>query len=640
VVEQYYDCYLARMGDPRVAPGVGKERAFGRSLSDFPEPSDAEKIVIAAARVGEFATLGDRRPVTEEERKTRTVRAGLVRFLALGGDDVTSVHERGVLISGAVIEGHLNLDGCTLEIGLTLVNCELTHALTLRRARTRTVSLMDTHCQGISADGADISGALFLSGDFAAAGAVRLNGLKISGPLVCEDGKFDGRDNSGYALSCDGIDADGYVFLRRAHVSRGSVSFLRAKIVRNLECQGGLFEGNDNEGHSIIFASVQVDGNLFLNYGFRSAASVLLVGAQIGGDVVCVAGDFGAVSLVDGAEAHAKKIESTYRAKPRIALDLDRATVRGTLWLGKSASFHGGVDLTGARITRIVDMITEDEERGASDDSSADTGETPEYLCLDGLVYEGFGEETDLSGSARTVFLQLQRPEDLGEQFKPQPWIQMVKVLRDTGHADAARQVAIAYEDTRRAAGNIPSPIGKLLHWLYGLLVGYGHRPLQLLRITLARWLLCAATYFTAAELGVMAPTNPRVFYEPKHESCRPENGGNWTTCLNTPYEYTTFNPWIYSLDLMLPFVDLQQDRDWAPMKRRPCAVTKSIWVTDICWQSAVVAKARGESFVVKPAYWISGTIVSAVMWFEILFGWAASLLLAAVLSGLAKRLE
>ena len=138
-----------------------------------------------------------------------------------------------------------------------------------------------------------------------------------------------------------------------------------------------------------------------------------------------------------------------------------------------------------------------------------------------------------------------------------------------------------------------------------------------------------------------MAPTNPRVFDKPKYASCRPESGGNWTTCDKAPFEYTTFNPWIYSLDLMLPFVDLQQDRDWAPMMMQPCAATMSIWVTDICWRSAAEArKISDEVPPAKAAYWIAGTFVAVVMWFEILFGWAASLLLAAVLSGLAKRME
>jgi len=274
-------------------------------------------------------------------------------------------------------------------------------------------------------------------------------------------------------------------------------------------------------------------------------------------------------------------------------------------------------------------------------DSSTPGAEiNPALLRLDGLTYDRFGERTDVVAPARIAFLHLQTEADLGKAFKPQPWMQMVKVLRDTGHAEAAREVAIEYEHQKREAGTIASWPGKFLHWLYGLLVGYGHRPMRLFKITFSMWLIFGAIYFTAAELGVMAPTNPRVFDEPKHELCRPENGGNWTICAKAPYEYTTFNPWIYSLDLMLPFVDLQQDRDWAPMMTRPCAMTKSIWVTDICWQSATVARAKGDSFVARPAYWISGTIVAAVMWFEILFGWAASLLLAAVLSGLAKKME
>ena len=59
---------------------------------------------------------------------------------------------------------------------------------------------------------------------------------------------------------------------------------------------------------------------------------------------------------------------------------------------------------------------------------------SPTTLMLDGLTYNRFGEISDLSAPARIAFLRLQCEIDLGKEFKPQPWIQMVKVLRESGH--------------------------------------------------------------------------------------------------------------------------------------------------------------------------------------------------------------
>jgi hypothetical protein len=82
-----------------------------------------------------------------------------------------------------------------------------------------------------------------------------------------------------------------------------------------------------------------------------------------------------------------------------------------------------------------------------------------------------------------------------------------------------------------------------------------------------------------------------------------------WTQCPDMPPEYTTMWPWVYSLDLLLPLVNLQQDVDWAP----------------------IVINGKGEQLV-------GGYLLRALLWFEILFGWAASLILVAVLGRLVEK--
>ena len=85
-------------------------------------------------------------------------------------------------------------------------------------------------------------------------------------------------------------------------------------------------------------------------------------------------------------------------------------------------------------------------------------------------------------------------------------------------------------------------------------------------------------------------------------------DGGGRRHC-PTPPDYSTPQPLAYSLDLILPLVDLQQDADWAP----------------------IVINANGNQL-----FW--GYALRALMWFEILFGWTASLMLVAVLGRLVEK--
>ena len=611
---------------------VTKARAFGRSLADFPDLNEAEKKLIAQTQKGE-PTIFYYSDV--EEKGSRTIRAGLVRFLALGGDDELSPHEKGVEVIGASIDGPLDFFGCSIEREMRLINCELPYALTLRRAQTRTISLQGCRCQDIKADGVEIRGNLYLN-NITVKGLVQLHRAKVEGDFVCSGGQFGGTGQDGNALACDGAWIGGSVFLSNNFTSRGAVRMIGVKIEEQFDCSGGHFEGADNGGNALLCDHANISGSVYLGNGFVAKGAVRFPVAFIAGDIVCRNGTLSIAEVVADNNYGVKQKTATDLFLSR-ALVLSRSTVGGTLWLlwrSSEMTFHGGVDLTGARIGRIVDAVKPNTKPRESDPSPIGAGDNPTFLMLDGLLYDRFGEQTDLSADARIAFMRLQQDGDLKENFKPQPWMQMVKVLRESGHTDAAREVAIAYEEQRRKGGQFRW-LGSIFHRIYGALVGYGHRPVRLARIALAVWLVCSAIFATAADFGVMAPTNPRIYEDNNYSSCRPESDGNWTTC-KTPYEYTTFNSWIYSLDLILPIIDLQQEHDWSPMIMQPC---EKLTYLDICLRPWTQAFHDPHSMPV-PGYWPFGFFVWIVMWLEILFGWLAGSLFAAVLSGLAKRMD
>jgi hypothetical protein len=313
-------------------------------------------------------------------------------------------------------------------------------------------------------------------------------------------------------------------------------------------------------------------------------------------------------------------------------------------------------------------------------------------LGLDGFVYDKLVGKTPTDAETLLVWLDKQSPECAGlasdgEDFKPQPWQQLQKVLYEMGHFESMRLVAIEFQKRRlkanqigqtpkdwgrnynpiiywllwgiafgipmqMATGNlcvsiiasvclsliallvqlnfgqwIYQKIARGLHRLYGLFLSYGYyTPFRLLITVLIVWLAFGGGYWCAALNGVFSPSNPLIFQNPVYNVCKSDKdeakfelhefdctppstqgAGNWYLCSELRAEYTGFSPFAYSLDLILPLVDLQQENDWAPMIPTPNK-TSAVWTWSPNWEYAIR------------------------------FRWVYSLVLVAVVSGLTKR--
>ena len=279
------------------------------------------------------------------------------------------------------------------------------------------------------------------------------------------------------------------------------------------------------------------------------------------------------------------------------------------MFLDEGFKATGPVRFSGAQIGSLID----------------DTNLIARGIILDGLEYGNISGSAATDSSTRIAWLNKQPHDHLYENFKPQPWEQLIKVLRTMGHTADADAVAIAKQDQLYRAGKITG-INKVWHKLYCWFAGYGYKPIRTIGAMLLVWIFWAGLFGYAKQSGWMAPSSPIIHTsELIRKNCeldaveRQKAKANITTyddakisvlsnCSVLPNEYTTFNAFVYSLDLILPLVDLQQDKDWSPM-------------------------------VLSTDPWISPRpLIRFAMWFEILFGWMASLLLAAVLGNLVKK--
>ena len=117
-----------------------------------------------------------------------------------------------------------------------------------------------------------------------------------------------------------------------------------------------------------------------------------------------------------------------------------------------------------------------------------------------------------------------------------------------------------------------------------------------------------------------MGPSNPAIFDKDAYAMCSSKGEGanrNWYLCSILKSEFPSFSPLAYSLDVLLPVVNLRQEDNWTPIVPSPKG---DVWSDATAWTTA--------------------HSIRLVIWFETIFGWIASLLLVATVSGFARRNE
>lgn len=378
------------------------------------------------------------------------------------------------------------------------------------------------------------------------------------------------------------------------------------------------FEGS--RVNSIIADRINIDGSLFLRKMFLANRNVRLTGAVIGGDVDLSGGLFKGVFSKN-------------------CITCDGIEVKGDFAVRNGTVFEGGVSLSSGNLYKINDNIES----------------WPDIININGLQYSGFYGLCEVNARERIKWLDKQKKEHLSTEFKPQPWEQLIKVLRQMGHYEDAKIVAIEKQKRLYQVGKIKGA-HRFFHYWFGKLADYGYRPLKLVKWMAGVWLACGLIYYAAAIYGLFGPSNPLVFHDPRYAACRPSDAvspmsgsgkGNWFTCKDSPGEYSAFSPFIYSLDVILPVVSLGQEKDWGPITPAASPKTGQYFPFDLVldvvetiskpiWHERQKLDEKDK----PDQYAFGGLLLRWLIWAETLFGWLATLLLAAVLSGAAKKDE
>jgi hypothetical protein len=550
-------------------------------LADFQPLTSAEERLVQACREGRVEEFAERIP--QERTEENRIRASFLRFLTLGGDESAPVHDHGPELRGAWIEGQLDLEGARVASALWLYSCVVDTKPVLRDARfPGTLCLAGCRVSGIDGDRLACDGGLFLRNGFCSAGPVVLTGFRLGGVLDCSRGTFCGCGEK--ALIIERANIAGTAVLGRGFSAIGEVRILDAEIGQ-LDCGNGTFTAQSN-GYALCADRARIRGDVSLNQvdgalpvlgpHFTARGPVSLLGARIGGDLRCEGGELRGVIFPRRVYGSCETID-----RHRPALLLDRSDVKGSVFLTEGFSASGRISLDHAKIALDVDIgdaFLDGRERpaltaagvvvggrflfrnlrhavdrvwlcsaqvGALADDAKSWGED---IILDGFKYNHIANESPTDADIRVEWLKRQTGRDVGSRgnnrdFKPQPWRQLTGVLRSTGHDEVARRVGIAREKHLRKIGRIgqaPAEWWRPMAWLYrflavvfhfvfGVLVDYGYRPMKLVIWMLAVWLLFAGFYWGAAVQGVFAPTTPLVFNAEEYARCTSDHSKETT---------------------------------------------------------------------------------------------------------------
>jgi hypothetical protein len=353
-------------------------RPCGRSLDDFRIEGSAtehgvlpaEEILLRNARIGEETVILKERPATPSDGKGNVVRAGFIRFLALGGDDTAPVHERGVWLTGAYITGgDLDLQGCKGVLPIFLRCCWFEGSIIIRDAHTRTVNLDASRVLGLDGKRAHVDGSIYLRHEgyhetldtpvrfpFTSDRGVNLIDSKTTGSLECHHAQFGLQH--GAAVHASRARIGGSVFLRSSFAAKGPIFFRGAKIGGNFECSGGSFDAADERhGIAISCQGAKIRGSVYFRQTekdqlcFTAKGEVRFIDAEIGGSFEC----------------HGANIENPSGN----ALYCSRIKVAGSVFIHQGFTAKGEVGFRGAEIGGNFQCDGGTFERGQNKDSAA-----------------------------------------------------------------------------------------------------------------------------------------------------------------------------------------------------------------------------------------------------------------------------
>jgi hypothetical protein len=194
-----------------------------------------------------------------------------------------------------------------------------------------------------------------------------------------------------------------------------------------------------------------------------------------------------------------------------------------------------------------------------------------------------------------------------GRRYVTQPYTQLAAVYRAIGQDEQANTVLVARAE--RLGEIVPTFSAQALWYRYlGRLIGYGYEPFRAIKIGVAIVAIGTLVFAIGARRHLMAETKLAEQVISKDNDLR-----------LVTRTYPRFNALVYSLDVFLPFVDLNQICYWIPGER--------------------LGEPRSRNCLMHlgPLRFKWSALLRSYYWFQTLAGWTLCTLLAAAVTGIVQ---
>jgi hypothetical protein len=472
--------------------------------------------------------------------------------------------------------------------------------------------LMNVQGDALRADHIVVNGAMLLN-DMHAYGSVMLHGAKLDCTLNIYGLRVELEGEPRCGLSLTGALVDGRIIAQDVNV-QGGMDLTASTVHDTVDLSGGRWE-KSHRGATLRFDGGVFKGGIVARRRFECGGQVSIEDAVVDHSFNicdCEIGEAGQKSISAGGSAFRGDFLAD-RATMRGALDLTSCSVQGDVrladsrlegspaqdssrgspadlrrggrWRGTSvrlsnSNVAGSLDLRGSYVGHTIDLTSTKVGRtvdlsntamavkaapalvGPNMESAAlrflmRSGTTGAVLLndasvgvftdngaawahVDQIAIEGFTYarlESTMNSAQRLQWLA-----KATSHYSPQPYEQLAESYRLEGKESDAREVR--YAALRRSHGAAPALI-RVSGVVQNLLIGYGYRPWRALAWAILFW-LAGALYFQFA-VG----------------SCGSGAHAASGLCPINPTVHPTWDPFLYSLDLMTPLVSWGYESAW-----------------------------------------------------------------------------
>ncbi len=585
-----------------------------------------------------YCELGNWKPNNPDAYQDNLrIRADIISWLCMEEDAKKLINPKGIKVCNALITDRIELLFVNLPFPLAFRYCWLDGGINLTDAQIPGLVLSDSYAaDNVAAEGTTVRRDILLR-NFVTESEMALSGAQLGGLLDCRGATF----KKGSKLYAKDIRVEGSVLFTDGFKAEGEVQLPGARVGGDIDCSGAVFV---NPGRvALNISNIDVEGSVLLESSFRAEGQVNLDAAQISGRLSCIGGIFAnpggnALTANRAIVKSAILLQDGFTANGRV--NLDGVQVGGDLVCSGGNFQNSILSLTDASSTTLVDSGLNDVQNQAPTNSP--TTVWPQYgrLYLDGFIYGRISSEGRIDVDKRLSWLGLQSP------FYPRPYIQLAKVLRESGDEPGARRVLVRMEDLARKDNSW----GPVVRPLLRLTIGYGYEPLRAFwwaaGLSALGWIIYRRSYLA----GSIVPTDKDAYVEFK------KPGGE------IPAQYPSFSPLIYSVENSLPLVKLGQGDKWQPAPPRQSSAVRMRSATEFAYRiprewlpdksrsawrvpidKLAVLWVRAPRWLQSCWAWISATTTSPrfVMWFlwiQILLGWLLATLVIAGVSGIVHK--